>query len=71
MARPDISDSVGHQPNAGDIFWLSAASLIGNSALTGLNVGGLARAMVISEQAVGLLLFGLFVTYVYRYVTRR
>lgn len=71
MARSDISDSVGHQANLGDIFWLSAASLIGNSALTGLNVAGIARALVISEQAVGLLLFGLFVTYVYRYVTRR
>jgi len=71
IARPDIIDSAGHQAAVADIFWLSAASLIGNSAVTGLNVGGVARAMVISEQAVGLLLFGLFVTYVYRYVTRR
>jgi hypothetical protein len=71
LARQGISDPVGHQANIGDIFWLSAASLIGNSAVTGLNVVGVARVVVLAEQAVGLLLFGLFVTYVYRYVTRR
>ncbi len=71
VTRQDISDSIGSQANVGDIFWLSAASVLGNSAVTGLSVGGAARAVVISEQAMGVLLFGLFVTYVYRYVTRR
>jgi hypothetical protein len=71
LTRGSIDTSAGHHVNLGDCIWLSVASIVGNSAATGFTTVGFARALVLSEGAIGLLLLGLFVTYLYRYVTRR
>jgi hypothetical protein len=71
ITQESIHTAAGQEANAGDWVWLSAASIVSNSAATGLTVDGWARAFVLLEGAAGLLLLGLFVTYVYRAVTRR
>jgi hypothetical protein len=71
LTQGSIENGAGHEASIGDWFWLSAASIVGNSGATGLTAVGFARMFVLAEGAAGLLLLGLFVTYVYRYVTRR
>ncbi|MGA2011318.1 MAG: pentapeptide repeat-containing protein [Solirubrobacteraceae bacterium] len=71
ITQESIHTTAGHEANVGDWAWLSAASIVSNSGATGLTVDGWARAFVLLEGGAGLLLLGLFVTYVYRAVTRR
>lgn len=71
LARGSIEKSAGRHASYGDCVWLSVGSTLGNSGATGLTTTGFARALVLSEGAIGLLVLGVFVTYVFRYVTRR
>jgi Pentapeptide repeats (9 copies) len=70
LARGSIDKGGGHV-SYGDCVWLSLGSMLSNSGATGLTTTGFARALVLTEGAIGLLVLGLFVTYVFRYVTRR
>jgi hypothetical protein len=71
LARDSIEKSGGGQVTYGDCIWLSVGSILSNSGAAGLITTGFARALVLCEGLIGLLLLGLFVTYVFRYVTRR
>jgi hypothetical protein len=71
LARGSIENSAGRHPSYGDCVWLSLGSLIGNSGAAGFSATDFARGLVLIEGAIGLLLLGLFVTYIYRYVIRR
>lgn len=71
LARRSIENGSGHRPSYGDCIWLSVASILGNSGAAGFATTGFARALVLTEGAIGLVSLGLFVTYLFRYVTRR
>jgi len=55
----------------GDYLALSVASTLNDSASSGVEATGIALAIVLLLTASGLLFLGLFVTYVFRAVTRR
>ena len=55
----------------GDCLALSIASVLNNSGASGVEATGVALAIVLTLSALGLLFLGLFVTYVFRAVTRR
>lgn len=55
----------------GDCFALSIGSVLGNSSAAGVTATGVGLAVVLALTAMGLLFLGLFVTYVFRAVTRR
>jgi hypothetical protein len=71
LARGSITREGSGHVSFGDCEWLSAGSILLNSGVTGMTTTGFARALVLTEGAFGLVLLGLFVTYVFRYVTRR
>jgi hypothetical protein len=53
ITQVSIHTAAGQEANAGDWVWLSAASIVSNSAATGLTVDGWARAFVLLEGAAG------------------
>jgi hypothetical protein len=55
----------------GDAWLLSLGSILSNSGSTGITAVGVAELVVLVESALGFLFFGLFVTYLFRAVTRR
>ena len=55
----------------GDCVALSVASVLNNSSASGVRATGIALVVVLLLSALGLLFLGLFVTYVFRAVTRR
>ena len=63
--RPAGSRSVG------DYIALSVSSFLNNAGVTGIRATGLAQVIVLALGASGLIFLGLFVTYVFRAVTRR
>jgi hypothetical protein len=71
LTRGSVTPAAGGHVSFGDCEWLSAASILLNSGTTGLTTTGFARAGVLTEGVIGLVLLGLFVAYVFRYVTRR
>jgi hypothetical protein len=63
-----------HKPGGvtvGDCWALSFASVLNSSSTAGTSATGVALALVLAETAIGLVLFGLFVAYVFRSITRR
>jgi Pentapeptide repeats (9 copies) len=71
LSRNSIENGQGQHPGFGSCVWLSMGSIVSNSGVTGLTATGFARAFVLTEAGIGLLLLGLFVTYVFQYVSRR
>lgn len=71
LARNSIENDAGQHASYGECIWLSLGSILGNWGAAGLSVSGFARALVLIEGAIGLVFLGLFVTYIFRYVTRR
>jgi hypothetical protein len=55
----------------GDCIGLSVASVLNSSGSSGISATGIGLAVVLMLTASGLLFLGLFVTYVFRAVTRR
>jgi hypothetical protein len=55
----------------GDCVVLSVASVLNTAATAGVGTTGVGVAIVLALSALGLLFLGLFVTYVFRAVTRR
>jgi Pentapeptide repeats (9 copies) len=55
----------------GDYWALSVASILNSSASVGTSATGVALALVLVENVIGLLFLGLFVAYVFRAITRR
>jgi hypothetical protein len=63
-----------HKPggaSVGDCWALSFASVLNSSSTAGTSATGVALGLVLTETAIGLVLFGLFVVYVFRSITRR
>jgi hypothetical protein len=55
----------------GDCYALSMASIVNTPASSGVSASGVGLAIVLSLTALGLIFLGLFVTYLFRTVTRR
>ena len=71
LARNHLHPQDGQHLVAGDYWTLSVASVLNSPGVAGIDTTGVARWIVLAESAVGLLFLGLFVTYVFRAVTRR
>lgn len=71
LARDHLHAPPGQDLATVDYWTLSAASVINSPGVARVDVTGVAQWIVIAESATGLLFFGLFVTYVFRAVTRR
>jgi hypothetical protein len=72
LSRGDLQTDTGGQPNVLDCWFLSLANLLNNTSLSGVEIeGGWARVVSTAESAVGIIAFGLFVTLLFRAVTRR
>jgi Pentapeptide repeats (9 copies) len=54
-----------------DCWALSLASVLNSSSTAGTSATGVALVLVLVETAIGVVLFGLFVVYVFRSITRR
>lgn len=57
--------------NIGDCWALSIASIVNSPLTANVSATGVALVLVLAETAIGLVLFGLFVAYVFRSITRR
>jgi hypothetical protein len=54
-----------------DCLLLSIASLVNASGVTGLTVTGIARVWILAETGVGLVVLGLYVSYLLHWIARR
>jgi hypothetical protein len=72
LNRSGFQTSQGRKPSVIDCWYLSLANVVNNTSASGLSLsGGWVRALSIVETAVGLIALGLFITLLFRAVTRR
>ncbi len=57
--------------SVGECWLLSFGAILNTPGTSGVTSTGVGTVVVLTETALGLLIFGLFVTYVFRWVTRR
>jgi hypothetical protein len=70
FAEDDLTQD-GGPLSVSEYLLLSSASVLNQSDATGVDASGWGQALVLGESAFGLLVLGLFVAYVYRWILRR
>ncbi|MDQ3677562.1 MAG: pentapeptide repeat-containing protein [Actinomycetota bacterium] len=71
LARDHLHAQPGREIVILDYWTLSVASIVNSPGVTQIDATGVAQWIVLAESGTGLLFLGLFVTYVFRAVTRR
>ena len=71
VVRDHLHPHPGQELATLDYWTLSVASVVNSPGVARIEVTGIAQWIVLGESALGLLFMGLFVTYVFRAVTRR
>jgi uncharacterized protein YjbI with pentapeptide repeats len=72
LSRDDLSRTNGNEVSVLDCWFLSVGNVLNNTSLSGVVIdGGWARVTSSIEAGVGLIALGLFITLLFRAVTRR
>jgi len=69
LAHNDLHTAGSIAP--GDAWALSLATIVNNSGSSGIRTTGIAQAFVVTETLLGFVFFGLFVSYLFRAISRR